>query len=100
MKKVSVHWTAFRLACRLLVRSVVNNVQAYWRFAIASMAMMQAASWRQRVAPGSDFCVAVITCPPGITLVRSDSHSRSRMIGWRAPRQQFHAGVNRLGALH
>src|SRR5262245_21914363 len=60
-KKVSVHWTAPRLACRLLVRSVVNSVQAYWRFATASMAMMQAASWRHRVAPGSEFCGSVMS---------------------------------------
>src|SRR5215475_9856196 len=56
-----VNWTAPRLACRLLVRSVVNSVQAYWRFATASMAMMQAASWRHRVAPGSEFCGSVMS---------------------------------------
>src|SRR5215510_13723085 len=64
MNKERVHWTASRLACRLLVRSVVNSVQAYWRFATASMAMMQATSWRQRAAPGSEFCGAVIPRPP------------------------------------
>src|SRR5262245_21431992 len=65
-KIVRVNWTAFKLAFRLLVRSGVNSVQAYWRFATASMAMMQVASCLHREAPGSEFCGAVIPCPPRI----------------------------------
>src|SRR5882724_2793688 len=59
-KKVSAHCTASRGAFRLLVRSIVNIVQAYWRFAMASIATEQAASIRHREASKFFPCGAVI----------------------------------------
>src|SRR5215470_11318475 len=48
MNSVNVTWIADSLAPSAWLRGTVKRVHAYWRFAIASIATMPAASFHQR----------------------------------------------------
>src|SRR3990172_13239721 len=52
-KRVNAYCTADNLAPRLAVSGMVNRVQAYWRFAIAIIAMTHATSWSHLLTVGA-----------------------------------------------